>query len=798
MNFRFAATACAGVALASAFGEVALAQQQQAQVLEEIIVTAQRRETNLQSTPVAITAYSGDALAEQKVFTVSDLASSVPAFSMTALSPLDMELNIRGITNTRLDSPSADPSVSTFVDGVYQGRTGDLNYDFYDLERIEVIRGPQGVLLGKNVVGGALSIITAKPQFDPSGKILVGYGNYDAQLISGYTTGGLTDDLAGRFSFQIRNHDGYARDILHDRDVEDLESLQVRGQLLYAPDGSNWKARLGLEYNKDSTHGINTVAVEGGIPGCETSYLRTNCTRAWSNLRRFLGITNPRQNVAQSVQYAGDQFPTQQFMRRRGVASTLDIEAEFDGFNFNALTGYRDGDAAQMYDQTGAGPEALGRSVARWQQYVAFVAATRPAGNGSNGGFLFAEPVAEDSSVRQFSQELRLTSNDVDSAFDWIAGVYYKHDDIRKVDHFIGETFLGGPLASLSGETLWDNDGNIENYAAFGSVGLKFTENLKLSAGVRYTHDKKSGRVSGTAIATGDVFNPNDTVALTPLQGSFQRGTGYNTRYAESWNKTTPQATLEFTPTEDLFFYATVAKGFKGGGYDDTPANAAQATTPYDPESVTNYEVGFKSTFLEGRARVNASVFKMDYKDLQVTQTNAACLCNLTDNAASASIKGVEGETEFQVLDNLRLFASGSYVDTEYENFLESAINPSTGQRLDSSGNRLQRTPKTQLALGFDVSAGTGRWQDAFSLNVSYTWQSSLFWATDNLAREPSYGLWDARLALAPQDSNWSVSLYGKNLDNKLYRANVIPFFGEEVSQFAQPRTYGIDLSWTF
>ncbi len=185
--------------------------------IEEIVVTAQRRETALQTTPVAISAYSGDSLAADKVFTVTDLANAVPAFSLTAGTPLDVELNIRGVTNTRLDAPTADPSIGTFMDGVYHARTGDLNFDFYDLARIEVIRGPQGVLLGKNVVGGALSIITAKPKFDPSAKVTVSYGNYDSQLISGYATGKLTDTLAGRFSFQTRSHDGYARDILHDR-----------------------------------------------------------------------------------------------------------------------------------------------------------------------------------------------------------------------------------------------------------------------------------------------------------------------------------------------------------------------------------------------------------------------------------------------------------------------------------------------------------------------------------------------------------------------------------------------------
>src|SRR5829696_2551424 len=226
------------------------------QGLEEIIVTAQRRETSLQTTPIAISAYAGDKLAEDKIFSVADLANNAPAFSLTAGTPLDMELNIRGITNTRLDSPTSDPSVGTFVDGVYIGRTGDYNFDFYDLERIEIIRGPQGVLLGKNVVGGALSIITAAPKFDNSGEALVSFGNYHSLLTTAHVTGGLTDTVAGRVSFQARKHDGYARDTLHERDVEDLDSFQARAQLLWKGD-SGWQAKGIFDYTKDSTNGIN-------------------------------------------------------------------------------------------------------------------------------------------------------------------------------------------------------------------------------------------------------------------------------------------------------------------------------------------------------------------------------------------------------------------------------------------------------------------------------------------------------------------------------------------------------------
>jgi len=818
--------ACVSTIIALSAAAPAVAQEG----LEEIVVTAQRRETSLQTTPVAITAYTGEALAESKVFTVNDLAANVPAFSLTAGTPLDVELNIRGITNTRLDAPSADPSVGTFVDGVYMGRTGDLNYDFYDLERVEVIRGPQGVLLGKNVVGGALSVVTAKPSFEGSGSLLGSYGNYGATLLSGHVNGGINDSIAGRLSFQYRKHDGYATDILHGREVEDLDSLQVRGQLLFAPDGSAWQTRLALDYNKDSNHGINVVAVDGGTRTCEVEYFRSNCTRPWSNLRAFLGLTDPRQNVAQSVQYKGDSAPTQQFMRREGFGAVLDIAREGSVATFNSLTAYRDGQGAQLYDQTGAGPEALGWSATRWTQYRAFVDAkygTRPA-TSNNGLFLFAQPVNEAADIKQFSQEFRLTSADKDSRFDWIAGAYYKSDRISKIDRFIGENFAGlafpggnNPLSTLSGENRWVNDGRITNYAGFVQGGFKFTDNLKLSVGVRYTSDEKKGNVSGTAIATGDRFSPNDPRPVVTLNGNcyrpdgtivspapaactapnrwaFSAGEGFLTAYGKKWNKTTPQATLDWKQSDALFLYATVARGFKGGGYDDTPADTATAIKPYNPETVTNYEIGFKANLLDRRIRLNADVFFMDYKDLQVTQTNAACLCNITDNAAAADIKGIEAEFLFAATDHLRLSLSGSYVDATYKDFLESTINPSTGSRLDSSGNRLQRTPETQISAGIDWALPAGNLGNALKLSLNYAWQSDMFWATDNVAKEKSYGLLDARIALAPDEAKWAVAIWGKNVTDELYRTNIISFFGEEVSQFGPPRTYGIDVSWKF
>ncbi|MGH8239755.1 MAG: TonB-dependent receptor, partial [Steroidobacteraceae bacterium] len=388
---------------------------------------------------------------------------------------------------------------------------------------------------------------------------------------------------------------------------------------------------------------------------------------------------------------------------------------------------------------------------------------------------------------------------------------------------FLGSVLPGGnnPLSTLSGENRWVNDGKIENYAAFAQLGFKFTDSLKLSVGLRSTHDKKEGNVSGFVVATGDRFSPNDprpnvtieglcrtpaggvvsptpAACLPPNQWIFSAGTGFQTDYSKSWSETTPQATLEWTASDTLFVYTTVAKGFKGGGFDDTPANVAQAVTPFDPETATNYEIGFKADMLDNRRRLNADVFYMDYKDLQVTQTNAACLCNITDNAASAEIKGVEAEFQFAATQQLRLSLAGSYVDATYKDFLESAINPSTGTRLDSSGNRLQRTPETQLTGGIDYTMAVGQLGEALNLRVNYTYQGDMFWATDNIAKEDAYGLLDVRVALSPPSSPWAVALWGKNVTDELYRVNIISFFGEEVSQFAAPRTYGVDFSWKF
>ncbi len=767
MKVRFWEGFHRSAAIVSALAAVAVTGGVYAQELEEIVVTAQKREVGLQSAPVAVTAFTGKSLERNRIFSVSDLASSAPSLSLTqGSSPVDLELNIRGITNTRLDSPSGEAAVGTFVDDVYIGRNGGMNTDYYDIERIEVIRGPQGVLLGKSVVGGALSIITAKPEFENSGAITVGMGNYDSQLVSGHVTGGLNDAWAGRLSFQSRRHDGYAYDALHDREIDDWESRQIRAQLLYQPSDSKWKARLVVDYSKDHMNGLNSVAISDGLTGGFRP-------RPWSQLRAFLGITDPRVSIPEEVVFAGDNGPTQQFLDRESGGLSLNIEGAYDNFTLNLITGYRAGHANNLYDQTGGGPDVLDEAETFGVTFADFLAFDPTAAT-----FFFSEPVGENADISAFSQEIRLTSTG-DSNFDWIAGVFFKKDDIDKFDRFQGEG-NSGALATLSGESHWINNGVNTNIGVFGQIGYRFTEALKINVGARWTSDKKEGRIQGIAVATGDRFNPMDTAPLTPLV------TPYDTPYGNTWKKTTPQATLEWTPSEDLFMYGTISTGFKGGYFQDTAPNAFAASFATRPEEVVNYEIGIKSDFAGGRARINAAAFLMDYTDLQVEQTNQDCLCNLTENASDAEISGLEAEFTYAVSEGLLINISATFLNTEYVEFREAS-------GVISSGNPLQRTPETQYGANIDWNFGNG-----FSLFANYAWQDKMPWQPANLNFEDAYGLLDARFTYAPESAQWAVSVWGKNITDELYRSNIIPFFGEEVSQFGPPGTYGVDFSYSF
>lgn len=732
--------------------------------LEELVVTAQKREVNLQQAPLSISAVGGETLARDKIMNSEDLGHATVGLSFTQNSPQALELNIRGVVNTRLSAPTADQSVSTFVDDVYVSRSGNLNTSFYDIDRVELIRGPQGVVLGKNVAGGAISVISAEPRFDYSGQVAVTFGNYNLQQTTGHVTGPITSNLAGRLSFQTINHSGYAKDILHDVDLEDLDSKQIRGQLLYKPEGSDLRVRFIADYNWDTSNGPNRVGM--GETTCTTP---TQCFAPWYKARLAIAALRGGLSIRESLpvwpQFKGDAAPTRQRVQHESASFILKVDKDiFPDVGFTSVTGYRGGQAFTLYDQSGVGPTN---------------------GYGVITPLLFAEPVNFVEDIAQFTQEVRLTSHYDNSRFDWIVGGFYLHNKVRQTNRFWGESTV---LGALSGESYWDDHGLNRDIAVFAQLGYKFTDTVKLEAGVRYTRDKKSGTQEGRAIALGDKLNPNDKTPLTPLTDP----NGFFTPYGEKWSKVTPQATLTWTPNGDFMAYATVSVGFKGGGFQNDAPNAFAAQQPYRPESVTNYEAGYKWEFLDRRARWNTSVFLMDYTDLQVQRTDGTCLCNVISNAGAAKIKGVESEFQIAPMRGLRVSLGGSILDAKYTDF----VDPVT--KISYNDNFMQRTPKYQLSASAEYTTAAFGLEDALHFKLAYKKQGKMFWAPDTVQYEKPYGLLDGRISLSPADKPWAVSVWGRNLTDKVYRTNIIDILGDAVSSFGTPRTFGVELSTKF
>ena len=367
---------------------------------------------------------------------------------MTQDSAVSQQLNIRGIVSVKLNDASAEPSVGLFVDEVYVSRMGSAFTDFFDLDRIEVIRGPQGVLLGKNVVGGALSVITAKPSWTPGGTATVSYGNYDSFMANGHLTGGLSENVAARFAFQVRDRSGYNRNVLLNRDLDDLQSYQARGQLQFGHPDDALRALLSVEYGRDESNGTIRSAIDDpAIAG----------TGSLGAFRAANGLGDRQ-----------DMSPEAEYVKRRSIGASFRVDWDaFANATLTSISAYRDSKAEWGYNQIGF----------------------------DNPPSIVDTFVFQTETPKTFSQEVRLTSNS-DSPLEWLV-VYYQNDDIKRpYQHNAHAT----ALTVFSGHSFYNASAKIKTAAAFGQLGYKFGNGWKVTGGVRYLNDDKSGTKDVTCL----------------------------------------------------------------------------------------------------------------------------------------------------------------------------------------------------------------------------------------------------------------------------------------------------------
>lgn len=714
--------------------------------IEEVLVSARRRgDERLQDVPVAVSVLSDEALRKSGIADLSEVASRTPSFTFGQQIGNQQEVVIRGIGTLRLTGSAAEPSVGLFIDEVYVGRRGTATPPLFDLERVEVVRGPQGTLYGKNVVGGAVNLITARPSDETSARVAVSYGQFDAlggrDLWEGsaYVTGALRDSVAARAAVYYRKHDGYSQNTLLDERLDDQDSYAVRGSLLFQPIDS-LDIHVVADFSHNESNGQSRRAVDDPtVPG--------------------LGVVVSSGLLSDNVRESDAPWTQWEDQDTAGLTARFDYRIA-SGHELTYLSAIRYGDFSGRYSLVGTGspPSLTDAANGQREKYVGI------------------------------TQDVRLSSAAEGSSLRWVAGLYFLREDTDVIDNSIATSFLSvlGPGSVgdiLDGEFIYDQENITKSSALYGELSWAMTDALSLTVGGRYTYDDKDYRNRSECVDFG--AQPDFIFCVAPLGAEF-----WNIRTSKSWSELTPKASLDWRASDDALLYVSAARGFKGGGWQGKPGTAAAALLPYDPEIAWTFEVGAKARWADGRLLANVAVFHTSFDDLQVEQLDDAGLSLIIDNAASARINGVELEVQWRPLSALQFWLSGSYLDSEYRDFIDSAGN-------DLSGNRLARTPELSFAGGADLAIPISS-ELSIDTRVEYQWQDQMPWLVENTVFEDSYGLLDARVALQAREAQWEVALFGKNLTDELYRLDAIPFLGDVFSRFGAPRSYGVQFTKSF
>lgn len=756
----------ASIAFLSCLPNVAVAQSaveatSQDVGIADIIVTARKREENLQDTPASVSALSSEALQKAGIDDFAEIASRVPGFTLNPDNVSEPNVFLRGI-GTDIESAAASPAVGFFLNEVYLSRAQGTAIELFDFERIEVVRGPQGTLYGKNVVGGAINFITRKPTDEFRAYFEGTLGNYKALEARGGISGGITDGLSGSISISARRREGFAFNTFTKNDIEDLSSFGILGQLRYQPNDT-----LDILLTGDLTRRRSAGRwVDILIPSTHNIPFKN------PDPRRGPNNIDGRQDAD-----LGGLHLTASLDVGAGTVTSISAyrEATFDVIN---------NDAGSFIDFNRLVRNANGR--------VNFFAINR---RQFNDDYYINSKLDK---VKTFSQELRFNS-EFDGPFNFLAGVYYLYEDVNRLedaDYLFVNFFAEG--RELSRTTTKAN-----TYAAFAEGTYDLTDRLSLTAGIRYTKDTKIFSVNRAAF--GDFLGQDFTDALgnpvTAFSGSDRRG----------WSSWTPSATIEWKPSDDFLFYGLISKGYKSGGWNGEEAtNPTEIKNSYNPEFAWNYEIGAKTDLLDKRLRFNLTGFWTEYRDLQTQQfvlyDPNLPPDNVVSNAGRARVRGVEIETVAIPVKGLTLYGNYTYMEGKITGDLISTalvfdLNCFCQVPVPTNlkGNGLRRTPKHTFNVGGDVDVPLNENLNGF-IRANYSWTDKFFFDNENSPRTTidAIGVLNGSIGVGSPDGDWEVSLWGKNLTNELYVSGKTDVIGSVLVSYAPPRTYGATLRYRF
>jgi iron complex outermembrane receptor protein len=726
------------------------AQESGESVLEEIVVTAQRREESLFDVPIAITALSGDFLEQRQVFTAEALSLFTPSLHIFAEAVNTEFYTIRGIGRANEDLGS-DSGVAMFIDDVYVARQGAANLVLFDVERVEVLRGPQGTLWGKNATGGAINVITRKPSGETGGYIGADVGDYGTMNLRAAASAPLIEDkLNARVAFVSRERDGLYKNLTTGEDGNNVNTQAFRGTLSYTPSDAT-EVVLSADWARSDQDGVlKSVIVD--VPG--TLYV----------LKDFFLVTFPGQEsdlrTARSGVHGGQGIEQ--------YGANLTIDHELSTINLVSITGYRTEDSHHAEDNDRA-PE---RSGDLWS--------------------------LQDSST--FSQELRLVS-DGEGASTWTAGIYWFHEegdrDQSRYSDFFGPGGLIGPGSPefQNSTTTFKQNIETDSFAVFGQYTYAFNDQWSVTLGGRYTDETKDYFID--AFAVPNVPGGDDFSLFIP-DGAFTASS------SESWTEFTPRVSVQFAPSDEFNTYFSYSEGFKSGGYNGGPDNAA-GVVPFRPEQAESFELGLKGLFFDGQMSANVAGFFTDFTDLQLQGFDPVTGSPITSNAASAEITGLEVEISGLIGPNFQYNIAASFLSHEFKDYFIEVFDPTIMggppfRVVDKAGDRIGLIPEYNYHVGLAYTwplNGGGSMTlggDLAAVDETITVFNTM-WSN-------AYEVFDARLAWQ-SSGHWSATLWVRNLfDEDYYRGGgPVPDLDDKISRLgllADPQIFGVSFDWRY
>jgi iron complex outermembrane recepter protein len=744
---------------------------------DDIMVTARRRTEKSQDVPIAISAFSGKQLEANRTYNLRDLQSMTPSLVVTVTNPRNTSINIRGLgNNVSVYNDGLEPAVGVYEDGVYLARPGQAVFDMADLDHIEVLRGPQGTLFGKNTSAGAVVINTKAPTFTPEFGGDVSGGNYGYSQVHAYASGALIQDkLAARLFVSKTDHDGYTTNIHDGSHGQDYHDFSLRGQLLFTP-SDRFKLRIIADYGNQHSNTAASVLV-GTIKTYTNGTAFANSFASHAAAVGYTPITAPP-----SARLVDVDGPQNYRMNQHGVSATADYS--LDGATITSVSAYR-----------------------AWNWY--------PHNDGDNIGLDAQTDAHQSNNQKQFSQELRIASTG-ERRVDYVAGLYYLYQQIKAEAVNDYGSVAGAWYAptvnqttaavALDGYDIISHSEPVTNsYAAFAQTVWHVVPNVDLTTGLRYTWEKKTGWFIQTASGQDlSSLSPDQQVVAQTLRARYGVANSFSAQ--TSAGRLSGLVTLSWKVTPNVLTYATYSRGNKFGGLNlsNIVTTGTYAANPViGPETINSYEAGIKTSWLGGKLVVNADGFWTDDSNYQttivdVTRNNQSYFTNV----GKVRTRGFEADLRGNPTRWLSFYASGTYDDARYVSYPNAPCPIEvTGQTLcNMNGQQLPGTSKWAGSAGGEARGALGRnfgHEAEVYGGVDYSYRTAQYTtAADSIySRIPGYGLANVHFGIRATDGRYDIQLWARNVTNKTYYLTLsADNFGAIRGTLGDPRTYGVTL----